>query len=121
MLPVDYIPLLLLFIIATILAAVSLALPHFLGPKIFNKAKQETVESGKINYGDARRRVPVQYYVIAMIFILFDLEILFLFPWAVAFWDLKWFGLIQVGIFTLLLIESFIYIWKKGVFEWGSQ
>lgn len=116
--PVDYLPILILFIIATTIAAASLILPHYLGPRRPNQAKQEVIESGKINYGDARRRVPVQYYMVAMLFIIFDIEVLFLYPWAVLFWDLKWFGLIQVGIFTLLLVESFVYIWKKGVFEW---
>ncbi len=116
--PVDYLSILLFVIIATVIAAVSLILPHYLGPRRPHKAKSEVIESGKINYGNARRKVPVQYYLVAMIFIIFDLEVLFLYPWAVLFWDLKWFGLIQVGIFTLLLIESFVYIWKKGVLEW---
>ncbi len=116
--PIDYLSILLFVVIATVIAAVSLILPHYLGPRRPHKTKSEVVESGKINYGDARRKVPVQYYLVAMIFIIFDLEVLFLYPWAVLFWDLKWFGLIQVGIFTLLLIESFVYIWKKGVLEW---
>ena len=116
--PIDYLPILILFFIAVIMAVGALVLPHYLGPRRPNKAKQEVIESGKLNYGDARRKVPVQYYVVAMIFIIFDIEVLFLYPWAVLFWDLKWFGLIQVGIFTLLLIESFIYIWKKGALEW---
>jgi NADH-quinone oxidoreductase subunit A len=105
-------------VVATFIAAGALVLPHYLGPLRPNKAKSEVIESGKINYGDARRRVPVQYYMVAMLFIIFDIEVLFLYPWAVLFWDLKWFGLIQVGIFTFLLVESFVYIWKKGVLEW---
>jgi len=117
-LPVDYLPILILFFVAAFMAVGALALPHFLGPRIPNKAKSEVIESGKLNYGDARRRVPVQYYMIAMLFILFDVEVLFLYPWAVLFWDLKWFGLVQVGIFLFLLIESFVYVWKKGVLEW---
>ena len=100
------------------MAASSLILPHYLGPRRPNKAKSEVIESGKLNYGSARRKVPVQYYVVAMIFIIFDIEVLFLYPYAVLFWDLKWFGLIQIGIFTLLLVESFVYMWKKGVLEW---
>ena len=116
--PIDYLPILILFIVATVMAVFAIALPHFLGPRIPNQAKQEVIESGKLNYGDARRRVPVQYYMIAMLFILFDIEVLFLFPWAVLFWDLKWFGLIQVGIFVFLLLESFVYVWKKGILEW---
>jgi NADH-quinone oxidoreductase subunit A len=117
-LPADYLPILLFFLVATFLAATSLIVPHFLGPRRPNKAKSEVIESGKLAYGDARRRVPVQYYVIAMLFILFDIEVLFLYPWAVLFWDLKWFGLIQIGIFTLLLVESLVYAWKKGILEW---
>jgi NADH-quinone oxidoreductase subunit A len=116
--PIDYLPILIMFIVAAVLAIGALVTPHFLGPKIFNQAKQETIESGKLNYGDARRRVPVQYYMVAMLFILFDIEILFLYPWAVLFWDLKWFGMAQAGLFLLLLIESFVYVWKKGVLEW---
>ena len=117
-LPIDYLPILLIFLIASILAAVSLVLPHFMGPLRPNKAKSGVIESGKLPYGDARRRVPVLYYKIAMLFIIFDIEVLFLFPYAVLFWDLKWFGLIQVGIFSLLLVESLVYVWKKGVLEW---
>jgi NADH-quinone oxidoreductase subunit A len=117
-LPVEYLPILLLFVIASLIAAVSLILPHYIGPRRPNKVKSGVIESGKIPYGDARRRVPVLYYVIAMLFIIFDIEILFLYPWAVLFWDLKWFGLIQIGIFTLLLVESLVYVWKKGVLKW---
>lgn len=116
--PTDYTPILIFFLVATVLAAVSLTLPHYLGPYKPNKAKSEVVESGKLNYGSARRRVPVQYYMVAMLFILFDIEVLFFYPWAVLFWDLKWYGLVQVGIFTLLLIESYVYVWKKGALEW---
>jgi NADH-quinone oxidoreductase subunit A len=117
-LPVEYLPILLLFVIASLIAVVSLILPHYMGPRRPNKVKSGVIESGKIPYGDARRRVPVLYYVIAMLFIIFDIEILFLYPWAVLFWDLKWFGLIQIGIFTLLLVESLVYVWKKGVLKW---
>lgn len=116
--PIDYLPILIMLLVAIVMAVVSLAIPHMLGPKIFNKAKQEVIESGKLNYGDARRRVPVQYYLVAMLFILFDVEVLFLYPYAVLFWDLKWFGLVQAGIFVLLLVESYVYVWKKGVLNW---
>ena len=116
--PSDYIPILIYFVIASFIAAFALIVPHYLGPRRPNKAKLETIESGKLTYGDARRRIPVEYYVVAMLFILFDIEVLFLYPWAVLFWDLKWYGLIQLGIFVFLLVESYVYVWKKGVFEW---
>ena len=119
--PVDYLPILYMFLIAIFIAAFALVLPHYLGPYRPNKAKSEVIEAGKLNYGDARRRVPVQYYTVAMIFILFDIEVLFFYPWAVVFGGLKWYGLIQMGIFTLLLVESYLYIRKKGVLEWWTS
>jgi NADH-quinone oxidoreductase subunit A len=56
--------------------------------------------------------------MVAMLFIVFDIEVLFIYPWAVLFWDLKWYGMVQIGIFTLLLVESYVYIRKKGALEW---
>jgi len=116
--PADYTPILIFFLIASVIAATTLILPHYLGPRRPNKAKSEVIESGKLSYGDARRRVPIQYYMVAMLFIVFDIEVLFFYPWAVVFWNLKWYGLIQMGIFTLLLVESYFYIRKKGALEW---
>jgi len=116
--PAEYLPLLIYFLVCVFIAGAALILPHYLGPYRPNKAKSEVVESGKLVYDDARRRVPVQYYMIAMLFILFDIEVLFFYPWAVLFWDLKWYGLIQIGIFAFLLIESYLYIRKKGALEW---
>jgi NADH-quinone oxidoreductase subunit A len=116
--PADYLPILIYFLVTVFIAGAALALPHFLGPFRPNKAKSEVVESGKLPYEDARRRVPIQYYMIAMMFILFDIEVLFFYPWAVLFWDLKWYGMVQMGIFTILLIESYLYIRKKGALEW---
>jgi NADH-quinone oxidoreductase subunit A len=117
-LPADYLPLLIFFLFSSFIATVSLALPHYLGPLRPNKAKSEVVESGKLAYGDAHRRVPIQYYMTAMLFILFDIEVLFFYPWAVLFWELKWYGMGIMGLFTLLLILGFAYEWKKGGMEW---
>lgn len=116
--PSDYLPILIFFLVSSFIAAFALILPHYLGPRRPNKAKMEVIESGKLNYGDARRRVPIQYYMIAMLFILFDIEVLFFYPWALLFWDLRWFGLLEMGIFTVLLIIGYVYIWKKGALEW---
>jgi NADH-quinone oxidoreductase subunit A len=69
-------------------------------------------------YGDARRRFPVHYYVVAVLFILFDIEVIFLYPWAVVLKKLTWFGLAQVGIFLGILLIGFIYVWKKGALDW---
>jgi NADH-quinone oxidoreductase subunit A len=117
-LPIDYLPILIFVLVASFIAAFALILPHYLGPRLPSKAKSEVIESGKLTYGDARRRVPIRYYMIAMLFILFDIEVLFFYPWAVLFWDLKWFGLIEMGIFTGLLVIGYVYIWKKGALDW---
>lgn len=115
---IEYLPLLIFVGVAVFMATFALVLPHFLGPYLPNKAKSEVVESGKLAYGDARRKVPVQYYTTAMLFILFDIEVLFFYPWAVAFWDLKWYGIMAMSIFSLLLVIGFVYEWQKGAMEW---
>jgi NADH-quinone oxidoreductase subunit A len=116
--PIDYLPILIYIIVAALIVTITLVLAHYLGPHRPTKVKLEVIESGKLTYGSARRRIPVQYYVIAMLFILFDIEVLFFYPWAVLFWDLKWFGLAEMGVFFALLLIGYIYIWKKGAMEW---
>jgi len=116
--PINYLPILIYLLVAAFIVAFSLVLSHYLGPRRPTKVKLEVIESGKLTYGSARRRIPVQYYIIAMLFILFDIEVLFFYPWAVLFWDLKWFGLAEMGIFIVLLVIGYIYIWKKGAMEW---
>lgn len=115
---INYLPLLILFIIATIFAAIAIALPSVLGPKNPNKMKQEPIESGMIPFTDARRRFPVQYYMVALLFILFDIEVIFLYPWAVTLNKLKLFGLIEMAVFLVILLVGYAYVWKKGAFEW---
>lgn len=116
--PIDYTPILIFLLVTAFIAVVALTLPHFLGPRKPTRTKLDVIESGKLTYGSARRRVPIQYYMIAMLFVLFDIEVLFFYPWAVLFWDLKWFGLIEMGVFATLLIIGYVYIWKKGALEW---
>jgi NADH-quinone oxidoreductase subunit A len=114
----DYLPLLILISVAGLIAVIAIALPSFLGPKNPNKMKQEPIESGMIPFADARRRFPVQYYMVALMFILFDIEIIFLYPWAVSLNKLKVFGLIEMGVFLSILLIGYAYVWKKGAFEW---
>ena len=116
--PIDYTPILIFLLVTAFIAVVALTLPHYLGPRKPTKTKLAVIESGKLEYGSARRRIPIQYYMIAMLFILFDIEVLFFYPWAVLFWDLKWFGLVEMGVFIILLIIGYVYIWKKGALEW---
>lgn len=116
--PIDYLPLLILIILAAVFAVIAMLLPALLGPQRTTKVRKEPYESGMLPYSDARRRFPVQYYVIAVLFILFDIEVIFLYPWAVVLRQLKLFGLIEMGVFLLILIIGYVYVWKKGALEW---
>ena len=116
--PIDYLPILILIVVSVIFVVLALVVPYYLGPRNPNPTKEETYESGKLPYGDARRQVPVQYYMVAMLFMMFDLEVVFFYPWAVLFKQLKLFGLFEMGIFGGILLIGYIYIWKKGALEW---
>ena len=114
----DYLPLLILIIVAVIFAVIAIGMPTLLGPSRSNKQKLEPYESGMIPFHDARRRFPVKYYLVAMLFILFDIEVIFLYPWAVVLWDLRVFALIPISFFLLLLVGGLLYEWKKGALDW---
>jgi len=116
--PVDYLPILILAVLSAIFAAIAVAVPSLLGPKRPSDVKLDTYESGMLPYGSARRRYPVEYYVVAVLFILFDIEVIFLYPWAVNLKWLGWFGLIEMGIFLLILLVGYIFLWRKGVLNW---
>jgi NADH-quinone oxidoreductase subunit A len=116
--PIDYLPILVFFLVAGLFGVVALVVPALLGPHRPSSTKLKTYESGKIPYGDARGRIPVHYYKVSMLFILFDLEVVFFYPWAVLFRKLKLFGLIEMGVFMLILLVGYIYVWRKGVLEW---
>lgn len=116
--PVEYLPILILIVAAGAFAVIALIVPFYLGPRNPTAIKEDTYESGKLPYGDARRQVPIQYYQVAMLFLMFDIEVIFLYPWAVLFRQLKLFGLIEMGIFVAILLIGYIYVWKKGALEW---
>lgn len=116
--PIEYFPILILIVVAAVFAVIALAVPAVFGPRRATKARLEPYESGMLPYTDARRRFPVQYYVIAVLFILFDIEVIFLYPWAVILRQLKLFGLIEMGIFLLILLVGFAYAWRKDALEW---
>ena len=115
--PSDFLPILMFVVLASAFGVVALVVPAFLGPQRPVSAKVETYESGKVPYGDARRKIPVHYYKVALLFVIFDLEVVFLYPWAVVLRQLKLFGLLQMAIFILLLVIGYIYEWKKGGFD----
>jgi NADH-quinone oxidoreductase subunit A len=116
--PIDYLPIAVLIIFATGLAFLVVGLGHLFGPRRPNPRKGQPYESGMVPYGPAQRRVPVHYYLIAVLFILFDIEIIFLLPWAVVLRELKLLGLIEMVVFIVILLAGFVYAWKKGALEW---
>jgi NADH-quinone oxidoreductase subunit A len=92
-----------------------------LGPKNPTPEKLAPYECGMPAVGDARERQSVKFYLVAMIFLLFDIEVAFLYPWAMALRDLGWNGFVQVVLFMTLLLAGYVYVWRKGVFNWGHE
>ncbi len=115
---INYLPILIFLGVNVILAIALVSAGHLLGPKRPNKEKLSTYECGFAPFEDSRLPFDVKFYLVAILFIIFDLETAFLFPWAVSMHKLGWFGLISVGIFVGLLLIGFIYEWKKGALEW---
>ncbi len=115
-----YFPVLVQGIIAIGLATVLIGLSYLLGKKVRNRVKDMPYESGITPTGDARQRFSVKFYLVAMLFILFDIEAIFLYPWAVVYRDLKMFGFIEMLIFVVLILSGFFYIWKKGALDWSQ-
>jgi NADH-quinone oxidoreductase subunit A len=113
-----YFPVFVLFLFAAVVVATLLLVAQTVGPKRPNPVKGEPFESGNPPKGDARIRFPVKFYLVAMLFLIFDIEVVFLYPWAILFRRLGILGLVEMGIFLLILIIGFIYVWKKGALEW---
>ena len=119
----DYVPLLILVLVATFIGVVAVGLPALLGPQRSNPQKLEPYESGIIPFANARRRFPVKYYLVAMLFILFDIEVIFLYPWAAVMRTLRdnhsiAFALFPMGFFLLVLVIGLLYEWRKGALDW---
>ncbi len=114
----DYLPILIMLIVVVGFATAGLMGSGLVGPRKPTPAKLAPYESGMPPIGSARQRFSIRYYLTAVLFILFDIEIIFFYPWAVLFRELGWFGLIEMGVFTLTLLIGFVYIWKKGGFDW---
>ena len=119
----NYFPILLLLIIAVIFGVVAVFASKFFGPKNPNPSKLSTYESGMEPVGTARSRFSVKYYMAAMLFILFDIEIVFLYPWAVSFRKFEgavlWYSLIEMIVFILILLIGYLYMLKKGALKWN--
>jgi NADH-quinone oxidoreductase subunit A len=113
-----YIPLFVLLALSVVVAGIVLIFGRFFGPRHPNSKKGQPYESGMIPYGPGTRQMSVKYYLVAVLFILFDVEVIFFLPWAVAFKEMGLFTLVEMFIFIVILLVAFIYIWKKGALEW---
>jgi len=114
----DLLGILLLFGFAGLTAAGMLTLGSILGPKQRSSLKMQSFECGNAPSGEARGRFSVKFYLIAIMFVLFDVEAAFLFPWAVLYRDLGLLGLTTMGIFAIILGYGLFYVWKRGALEW---
>ncbi len=114
----DYLPIVILLGVSTGLAIAMVTLGQILGPRRDTPEKLMPYESGMTPIGTAVRRMPVRFYLIAVLFVLFDIEVIFLLPWAVVLRKLGMFGLIEMLVFVIILLVGYVYVWKKGALEW---
>jgi NADH-quinone oxidoreductase subunit A len=115
-----YFPIGLVLLVAIGQAFLLLGLANTLGPRRPNLAKMSPFECGSVPVGSARDRFGVKFYVVALLFIVFDIEAVFLFPWAVLFTELGWAGYVEMLIFVATLVVGLAYVWKKGVLDWAE-
>lgn len=114
----EYLPVVVLIVLATGVAGLVVVIGHLFGPKRPTLRKSQPYESGMRPIGPGSRRMPVRFYLVAVLFILFDIEIIFFLPWAVVYRKLGLFGLVEMFIFIAILLVGYIYAWKKGALEW---
>jgi NADH-quinone oxidoreductase subunit A len=117
----DFWPILVMLGLGAAFAGGSVLLSQFLGPRKPTPEKSAPYECGVPPVGDARERQSVKFYLVAMIFLLFDIEVAFLYPWAIAFRTLGWTGFVQILVFFVLLVAGYVYVWRKGVFDWSGE
>lgn len=114
-----YLPIAIMFGIVVAFAVISVLASRLLTVSRPTPEKLEPYECGIVPLQEPVQRFPVKFYLVAMLFVLFDIEIVFLFAWAVVFHSLGWYGVGAVGVFTLLLIETLVYVWKRGALDWN--
>ena len=116
----DYLPILLMFLLAAGFVGLTMVVTHLLGPKRKTKIKLESFECGIESKGNARQAFPIKYFLVAILFVLFDVEVIFMYPWAVNFKEFGVKGFIEMIVFVALLLVGFFYIIKKKALEWGD-
>ena len=117
-----YFPVLVQAVFAMALAAGLLAVSYFLGKRVSNRVKDQPYESGIVPTGDARQRFSVKFFLVGMLFILFDIEAIFLFPWVVIFREpgMAKLAFVEMLVFVVLILSGFFYIWRKGALDWSE-
>jgi NADH-quinone oxidoreductase subunit A len=117
----SYLPIFLMIVLGVIFAALSFVASKLLAPQRPTSAKEAPYECGIVPTHEPAHRFPVRFYLVAMIFIIFDIEIIFLFPWAVVFGQLKTFGLVEILVFAAAVFLSFVYLISNGALDWGPM
>ena len=115
----SYLPILIQVVLASIVAGAILGVSTLVGVRRPTREKLSPYECGITPVGDARERFSVSFYLIGMLFILFDVEAVFLYPWAVVYKSLKWFGFVEMFLYIVILLAGYVYIWKKGALDWS--
>ncbi len=115
---IEYLAILIYIAIAVVFALFAIVASALLGQRKPTALKKAPYECGMMTVGSSFRRIPIKYYIIAMLFLLFDIEVVFLYPWAVVFKQFKVFAFVSMAIFIGILLVAYIYIWKKGALEW---
>jgi NADH-quinone oxidoreductase subunit A len=115
----NYAGLLLMFILACGLAGALIVLSTLIGRHKRTREKDQPYECGMRPTGDAREPISVQFYMVALVFILFDIEAIFLYPWALVYKDLRLFGFVEMVLYIIILLAGYIYLWKKGALDWN--
>ncbi|WP_342381156.1 NADH-quinone oxidoreductase subunit A [Myxococcus stipitatus] len=115
-----YLPLAVVLLLAGIMGVAIPFITSLLGPKRPSAIKSTSFEAGSESSGPARQRFAVKFYVVALLFIVFDVEAVFMYPWAVNFQALGWFGFMEMLVFAVTLVVGLIYVWKKGALDWES-
>ena len=115
----SYGPLLLMFILACITSGALVTLSALVGRHKPSREKEQPYECGIAPTGDARQPFPVHFYMVGLVFILFDIEAIFLYPWALVYKDLKVFGFVEMLLYIIILLVGYVYLWKKGALDWN--
>jgi NADH-quinone oxidoreductase subunit A len=116
-----WLPILIMIGLGAGFGALNIGLSYLVSPRKPTPEKLAPYECGMPPVGDARERHPVKFYLVAMIFLLFDIEVAFLYPFAMALRDLRWAGFMQLVVFFAILLTGYIYVWRKGVLDWGHE